>query len=88
LEDLGGACSRAAHDGTYQLSVPQPGKYFVCFISRQAERPAGSPPDDFELALMQRYFQRPQDLVGRQKYRWRLEEFKDQQVSRSFNFEK
>jgi hypothetical protein len=86
LELLGGAMSRVADDGSYSLPVPEPGRYFLLFISRNAQRSAGSQPDEFQLALMQRYFQPADELIGGQKYLWRVESLPGGATSRSHDF--
>jgi hypothetical protein len=86
LELLGGASARAADDGSYSLAVPDPGRYFLLVISRNAQRTSGSRPDEFQLALMQRYFQPADELIGQQQYQWRLETFPLGTTSRSHDF--
>ncbi len=86
LELLGGSVSRVSDDGNYSLAVPEPGRYFLLFISRNAQRTAGSQPDEFQLALMQRYFQPADELIGMQKYLWRVEALPAGATSRSHDF--
>ena len=85
IEALGGAYQRVEADGSFSLAVPEPGQYFVCFISRQSQRPAGVAPDEFQLALMKRYFDSPEELVGQQKFLWKIENLQGL-VQRSHKF--
>jgi hypothetical protein len=86
LELLGGAMTHVADDGSYTLAVPEPGRYFLLFVSRHTQRTAGSQPDEFQLALMQRYFQPADELIGTQKYLWRVEALAAGSTSRSHDF--
>jgi hypothetical protein len=86
LELLGGTTARVAADGSYSLPIGEPGRYFLLFISRNAQRSAANRPDEFQLALMQRYFQPAEELIGGQKYHWRVEDLPAGAASRSHDF--
>jgi hypothetical protein len=86
LELLGGSTARVAADGSYSLQVGEPGRYFLLFISRNTQRTAGSQPDEFQLALLERYFQPADELIGAQKYLWRAEDLSAGATSRSHDF--
>lgn len=86
LELLGGTTARVAADGSYNLAIGEPGRYFLLFISRNTQRTAGSQPDEFQLALIKRYFQPADELIGPQKYHWRVEDLPVGATSRSHDF--
>jgi hypothetical protein len=86
LDLLGGASARVGADGSYSLAIGEPGRYFLLFISRNTQRTAGSQPDEFQLALIDRYFQPANELIGAQKYLWRVEDLPAGVTSRSHDF--
>jgi hypothetical protein len=86
IEALGGGYQRAAADGSFSLAVPQPGKYLVCFVSANAQRPAGIAPDEFQLALVKRYFDDAEGLIGRQKFAVKMEDLPGGATVRAYDF--
>jgi hypothetical protein len=73
LAAIGGGVTRVAADGSYQLPLSQPGQYCLVIISRHAQRPGEAAIDAFQLAMLERYFDRPQELIGRSQYLWKVQ---------------
>ena len=86
LELLGGATCRVAADGSYTLAIDNPGRYLLLIISRNTRRPAGSDLDEFQRALLERYFPPANDLIGEQKFLWRVEGLPAGVTNRSHDF--
>lgn len=86
LELLGGAAARVGLDGSYSLALNEPGRYFLLIISRNTQRPAGNQLDEFQQALLDRYFQPGNQLIGAQKYLWRVENFPAGVSNRTHDF--
>ncbi len=70
----GGAYARSDRHGDFSVVLPRGGKYFVLLISAASQRPADSAPEPLDLEDLDRYFRRPEYLIGRRKYRWTLED--------------
>ena len=66
----GGSYIRADKDGEFLLTVSRPGNYYLLYISKQAMRSHETPIEVNDLAMMDRYFDSPELLIGRQKYVW------------------
>lgn len=86
LELLGGATTRVGLDGGYSLAVNEPGRYFLLIISRNTQRPPGNDLDEFQQALLERYFQPANQLIGAQKYLWRVETLPAGTTNRTHDF--
>jgi hypothetical protein len=86
LEEMGGRYARADAGGEFSLVVPQPGKYYVLFISKNAQRPSGAPPGAQDMRELGRFFGEPPKLVGKQKYRWAVEDLSGGLVAKSYDF--
>ncbi len=74
IAELGGGYCRADDSGAFSMVVPQQGKYQLLLISRHAARAKDTDIDEADLREMEEFFQRPDSLVSRYKYRWTLEE--------------
>jgi len=83
---LDGVFEIAGEDGSFLAVLPRVGKYYVLLLSRHAERPTGEAIAEADLIEMRRYFLRPEDVIGRSKYLWRLVEFSDSRVVLEHNF--
>lgn len=79
LAELGAGWVKVAEDGSYNVVLPQPGKYWVLMISRSLARRkatlelANRGIAELDLKQMSQYFERPGDLIGPQAYHWSLE---------------
>ena len=82
----GGAYFRADSEGRFRLVLPQPGEYYLLFISRHATRPDGDEVRREHLAEMGEYFTGALELIGRQQYSWSLRNLEaDSNVSHAFH---
>jgi hypothetical protein len=86
LHRAGGAYALAGGDGRYTLTAPRPGRYVVLIVSRNALRPASAGIDEFELAVMKRYFDRPEQLIARSQFNWKVEQLTSTPTDRSHTF--
>jgi phage FluMu protein Com len=68
---LGGNYAVADANGRYQLQLPDRGKYFLLFVSGNADRAAGDDLDKRDLMQMGNYFLYANDLLGDHQYDWR-----------------
>jgi hypothetical protein len=74
IEALGGLYARADASGEFPLVFDAPGWYHVLLISRHAARGDDVEIDGVEREEMREYFLQVENLIGRYKYRWSLEE--------------
>jgi len=81
IEELGGKYDRTDALGNFLLKLPKPGSYRLLLVSRNAQRPAGEVVSAAQLREMQRYFNAPADLIGRNKYAWALREVRDPRLT-------
>jgi hypothetical protein len=81
IEELGGKYERCDALGNFALKLPKPGSYRLLFVSRGAARPAGEVVTEAQLREMQRYFNAPADLIGRNKYFWALHDVRDSRLA-------
>lgn len=71
IRTLGGDYALADANGRFQLNLPDRGKYFVLFVSNNAEREATEELDKRDLMQMGNYLLYPNELLGEQKYQWK-----------------
>lgn len=81
IEELGGKYDRSDALGNFVLKLPEPGSYRLLLVSRNAQRPAGEVVTAAQLREMQRYFNAPADLIGRNKYAWALRDVRDPRLT-------
>jgi hypothetical protein len=74
IEDLGGGCARAGDSGAFALVLPEEGAYWLLLVSHQTTRNEETFVDELELKEIRRYFHLAEDLIGRYKHRWTLED--------------
>jgi hypothetical protein len=86
LDRVGGAYARAAGDGAYRVTVPRSGRYMLLIISQNAERAATAGIDEFQLAVLNRYFNRPEQIIGRNQFNWKVEQLGGGTLERSHTF--
>jgi hypothetical protein len=67
---MGGGLAHTSADGTYQLSVSQPGRYRRLMISRLKSRPAATPIPPVVLRELQQYLADPAASLGERAYEW------------------
>jgi hypothetical protein len=81
----GGAYFRADSEGRFRLVLPQPGEYYLLFVSRHVTRPQNDDVRREHLAEMGEYFTGALELIGRQQYSWSLRDLDAESiVSQSF----
>lgn len=61
---LGGDFALTAEDGSYEISVPQPGLYQLVILSRYQPRPESLPADPSAIQFLGTYFDRPAQITG------------------------
>ncbi len=71
INRLGGRYAIADANGRYQLTLPDRGKYYLLFISNNADRAANDDLDKRDLMQMGNYFLYANDLLGDHQYDWR-----------------
>lgn len=76
LKAIGGDYTRADERGNFKLRVDRTGEYFVLVIGRNAPRKSTERPEGVHLAQMGRYFLPASELIGDQRYDWRMETIK------------
>lgn len=86
IERLGGLYARADASGSFPLVFDAPGPYRVLLISRHASRGVEVEIDGVELEEMRQYFLQAENLIGRYKYRWSLEEIRAGGAAIEHNF--
>jgi hypothetical protein len=69
IDEAGGLYARAGESGDFSSAIPR-GEYCLLLISAHAKRADGDTPDKTTLAEMGKYFDRPEKLIGRWRYRW------------------
>jgi hypothetical protein len=76
LKAIGGDYDRADERGNFKLRVDRTGEYFVLVVGRNAPRQSTERPEGVHLAQMGRYFLPASELIGDQRYAWRMESIK------------
>ena len=76
IKELGGDYTRTDAKGAFAIVVPDQGRYRLLIISRHAGRKGDPFSQDADMAEIGGYFQSPELLIGRYKYRWTSEELK------------
>lgn len=93
VRDLGGGWARTDADGGFSLVLPRPGEYWVLIISKHLARPRAVVTRqhrglaELDYQQLSDYFQRPEDLIGPQAYRWSLEKIEKQGASLRHTFQ-
>ena len=93
VQDLGGGWARTDADGGFSLVLPRPGAYWVLVISQHLARPQNVTTRqrrglaELDYRQLSGYFQRPEDLIGPQMYRWSLENIEGQGASLRHTFQ-
>ena len=86
VRQLGGDYARTDDDGRYELRVPDTGKYFVLFISRNLRRDENTAPDRTHVAQLGRYFLPMETFLDDLQYRWEEQTVdRDQTLDSRFN---
>jgi hypothetical protein len=70
LDSLGGAMDRTDKDGRFTLFVPQSGWYYIIIISQRGERVLGDALERKDLQDLGKYFEPPEELLMRNRYKW------------------
>lgn len=74
LRILGGGHARTDANGEYRVTLSRGGKYYVLILSHHGKRAENVLPNRADLAQLGRYVTSAADLIGEQRYRWRLED--------------
>lgn len=74
LRLLGGGHARTDTNGEYRVTLPRGGKFYVLVLSHHGKRAENVLPNRSDLAQLGRYVTSAADLIGEQRYRWRLED--------------
>jgi hypothetical protein len=77
LSVLGGDCRRTDEQGSYRLTLPQAGTYFLLLLSKNAPAPRRNFPDRKDLAQLGRYVSSAYQLLGSEPYLWREQTIKN-----------
>ncbi|MCL4194018.1 MAG: hypothetical protein KJZ87_19935 [Thermoguttaceae bacterium] len=75
FSELGGVLARADQEGKFTVVVPQPGRYWMLLISRHTDRAETDRIEDVDRDRVEKYFVSADEIIGRRKYRWTLEQF-------------
>jgi hypothetical protein len=85
LRQIGADYARTAADGTFQLTIPQSGKYYLLFISQEQKRGANQPLDTAVLTRLSGYVLGAEELIGNRAYYWQEERLRsDKTVTHVF----
>lgn len=76
LTEMGGTFTRVDQEGHFSVVLPEEGRYRVLIISRHLARSGMA--DELALQQIGKYFVRPSDLVGDQKFTWQSVEIDSQ----------
>jgi hypothetical protein len=71
IRSLGGDSARTNEDGSYQVRLPEKGRYHVLVISRRAARSGNDSLEVADVAQIGRYFANAIDLLDDRQYQWR-----------------
>jgi len=74
IRELGGEYGRTDAQGEFFLVVPDQGTYRLLIISNHADREKATEIDEVEEEEMKSYFDLPELLIERRRYRWTKEE--------------
>lgn len=74
LRALGGGYARADLSGEFRIAVAKGGSYYVLVVSNHGTRREQTVPNRADLAQLGRYVSEASELLGKRRYRWRLEE--------------
>jgi len=80
IGELGGVYARADDEGSFDMVVPDKGKYWVLLVSAHAGRSKDNDIDEPDLEQLGNYFSQPELLIGRFKYR-----FTEEEIDSGFN---
>jgi hypothetical protein len=70
LKAFGGEMARTGDDGRFTLVAPRPGLYHILIISRHGKRELGDALERQDLKELGKYFEPPEDVLKRFRYRW------------------
>lgn len=71
IREMSGDYARTNDQGQYRLRVPEPGKYYLLFVSASATRDPSQQINRQDLGQVGRYFEPASDLIGVSSYSWR-----------------
>jgi len=73
LESIGGAYQQVDEQGRFRIMLPGADEYWVLRISGSVDRGRGEGPSPADIEAMSRYFDAPEELIGRKEYAWESE---------------